>query len=167
MASLPLKGSTRYTRAFTLDLNAALFRSKDAPDSKPDYGLKTTSFDRSASSAGDYPFELSVYLENISAGAYGKMVPVTTIIPVKGLIGGTVKVVRTDAKTECAGSLMMKDVSFAPNALMLPKASDIEVVRRGLVNVAYSGAFDLCDGTNSEPAPKGQACRLHHWRLRG
>jgi hypothetical protein len=140
---------------FEISGNAALFRSKDAPDSKPDYGLKTASFDRSASSAGDYPFELSVYLENISAGAYGRMVPVTTIIPVKGLIGGTVKVVRTGAKTECAGSLMMKDVSFAPNPLMLPKASDIEVVRRGLVNVAYSGVFDLCDGTNSEPAPKG------------
>ena len=27
------------------------------------------------------PFELSIYLENIAAGAYGKMVPVTTIIP--------------------------------------------------------------------------------------
>jgi hypothetical protein len=141
---------------FEISGNAAVFRSLDTPEPKSDYGLKTASFDREASSAaGDYPFEMSVYLEYISAGAYGKMVPVTTIIPVKGLIGGTVKVVRTSAKTECAGSLMMKDVSFAPNPLMLTKASDFDVVQRSLVNVAYSGAFDLCNGTNSEPEPKG------------
>jgi hypothetical protein len=50
---------------------------------------------------------------------------------------------------------MMKDVRFAPNPLMLPKSSDFEVVQRGLVNVAYSGAFDLCNGANPEPASKG------------
>jgi hypothetical protein len=95
------------------------------------------------------PFELSIYLENIAAGAYGKMVPVTTIIPVNGVIAGRTRVISTGAKPECEGSLTLKDVRFAPNSLVLTKATDFEAVRTKVEGFSYSGPFELC-GTNLE-----------------
>jgi|GEM_PF-4169559 len=96
------------------------------------------------SKAASYPFEVSVYLENIAAAAYGQMVPVSTIIPVNGVINGKTTIVYESATPECKGSFAMKDVRFAPNPAVVTRPSDVEVIRRLVSNVVYSGPFEPC-----------------------
>lgn len=84
-------------------------RSADAP--------RRVSFETASETA--FPFEVSIYLENISAGAFGRMVPVGSIIPVKGVIGGRTTIVRAASAPQCQGSFTLTGVTFAPN----PKGS--------------------------------------------
>jgi len=104
---------------------------------------------RRVSSAADaqYPYEMSVYLENIAAGAYGRMVPVTTIVPTNGVIEGKTTIVRTTGAPQCQGGFTMRNVRFAPNPLVLTRPDQAEVVRRGVENLVYTGPFQLCEGT--------------------
>jgi hypothetical protein len=121
----------------------ALFASDTGDGSASDRAQLVSLGGRESAAAG-YSYEVSVYLENIAAGAYGRMVPVTTIVPVNGVIEGTTKIVRTGTAPECSGGFTMKNVRFAPNPLVLTNAADAEVVRQGLANVVYSGPFALC-----------------------
>jgi hypothetical protein len=141
---------------FEISGNVALFPPKSGAPKPPrndDVILATAGRqDSQVSALPGRPFELSIYLENIAAGAYGKMVPVTTIIPVNGVIAGRAKVVSTGVKPECEGNFTLKDVRFAPNALILTKVSDFEAVRTKVEGFSYSGPFELC-GTKLETAP--------------
>jgi hypothetical protein len=92
---------------------------------------------------------MTIFLDNIAAAAYGRMVPVTTIIPVNGSIDGTMKVTRVASDPVCEGAFTMRNVKFAPNPLILPDPADAEVVRTAVARLDYSGPFTLCD---SEPA---------------
>lgn len=100
------------------------------------------------------PYELSVYLENIAAAAYGQMVPVTTILPVNGIISGKTTVVHDGLTQKCTGGFTMKDVRFAPNPLVVTQAADVEVVRRLVANVVYTGPFEIC-GSGLLPGSAG------------
>ncbi|MEQ1912542.1 MAG: hypothetical protein ABMA15_27230 [Vicinamibacterales bacterium] len=92
-----------------------------------------------------YPYEVSVYLENIAAAAYGRMVPVSTIVPINGIIAGTTTIVRTGARPECKGAFKMTAVRFAPNPLVVTEPSDVEIVRQVVADTVYTGPFQLCD----------------------
>ncbi len=122
--------------------SAALFLPEDGTRDSESDGRLVSMTDRSKAAA--YPFEVSVYLENIAAAAYGQMVPVSTIIPVNGVINGRTTIVYESATPECKGSFAMKDVRFAPNPAVVTRPSDVEVIRRLVSNVIYSGPFEPC-----------------------
>lgn len=122
--------------------SAALFQPEGgARESESDERLVSMS---GRSTAAAYPFEISVYLENIAAAAYGQMVPVSTIIPVNGVINGRTTIVYESATPQCKGSFAMTDVRFAPNPAVVTRPSDVEVIRRLVSNVVYSGPFEPC-----------------------
>lgn len=126
--------------------SAALF----APEGSPRDGDSTVarvSLDSKPAQPA-YPFELSVYLENIAAAAYGQMVPISTIVPINGIINGRTTIVRNDADAQCSGGFTMREVRFAPNPLVVTDPRDLEVVRQLVANVVYSGPFELCDPSN-------------------
>lgn len=120
---------------------AALFLPEDGTRDSESDGRLVSMRERSKAL---YPFEASIYLENIAAAAYGQMVPVSTIIPVNGVINGRTTIVYESATPECKGSFAMKDVRFAPNPAVVTRASDVEVIRRLVSNVVYSGPFEPC-----------------------
>jgi hypothetical protein len=99
------------------------------------------------------PFEVTIFLDNIAAAAYGRMVPVTTIVPVNGSIEGTMKIVRVGATPVCEGAFTMRDVRFAPNPMVLPDSEDVELVRTAVTRLSYSGPFTLCDVQPASGAP--------------
>ena len=132
--------------------SAALFppegAPRSAPGAAPDGQLRRVSIN-DTQPATTYPYEMSVYLENIAAAAYGRMVPVTTIVPVNGVIAGTTTIVYTGAEPTCQGSFTMTNVKFVPNPLVLSDPKDLEVVRRAVSATApYSGPYLLCESTN-------------------
>jgi hypothetical protein len=124
--------------------SAALFHPNDeahgGADSGP--GTRTVSFEPAVSSG--LPFEVSVYLENIGAAAYGQMVPVSTIVPVNGLINGRTNVVHNGQAPSCSGGFTMTDVRFAPNPRVVTNPSDADVIKRLVSDLVYTGPFELC-----------------------
>ena len=109
-----------------------------------------------------FPFEVSIYLENISAGAFGRMVPVGSIIPVKGVIAGRTTIVRAASAPQCQGSFTLTGVTFAPNPLVVTQPEDVEMVSRLLGNEAYTGPFEVCRGaTPKDDAPRRPATAIY------
>ncbi len=133
---------------------AALFPPEGGTRSTAGEGIRRVSLGGDEASVS-YPYEISVYLENVAAGAYGRMVPVTTIVPVNGIIAGTTKIVHTGVKPTCSGGFTMTNVRFAPNPLVLTNPDEVEVVRRGVSNLVYTGPFQLCD-SGAVPAAAGR-----------
>ncbi len=137
-----------------LDKPAIPFPLPDpSPDRQPE--MKTISFNTSAVAGGDLPFEISIYLENIAAAAFGRMVPNTTLIPVNGTIGGNVKVIRTAAKARCEGGFTLKNVHLAANPDVLTDPGELNVVQRSIVNVAYNGRYDVCHADETPTSADG------------
>jgi hypothetical protein len=127
---------------------AALFPLEGESRVASDDPLRRVSNDGARASTA-YPYEMSVYLENIAAAAYGRMVPVTTIVPVNGIIAGNTTIVYTGAEPTCQGSFTMTNVKFVPNPLVLNDPDDLEVVRRAVAATPpYSGPYALCDATD-------------------
>lgn len=123
---------------------AALFSPDGASGSTSDEGIRLASSGTSGSAA--YPYEMSVYLENIAAAAYGRMVPVTTIVPINGTIGGNTTIIHTAAEPTCTGGFTMTNVKFAPNPLVLTRPEDVEIVRASVTRTEpYTGPFKLCE----------------------
>lgn len=140
---------------FEITGKAAFFPSKSQPSREPESepDIRKVSFAGKSERKSGYPFEMSVYLENIAAGALGRMVPTKTIVPAEGLIGGTVKVVRVSDEARCEGDFIVKDVRFAPNPLVLTDPSAVEAARKSLANdPPYSGPAGLCS-EESDPDP--------------
>jgi hypothetical protein len=95
--------------------------------------------------APTYPYELSIYLENIQAGAAGRMVPVMSILPVNGTIAGRTTIVNAATKPECQGVFMLTGVKFEPNPLVLTKPELVDMMRKDVERTVYTGPFKLCD----------------------
>jgi hypothetical protein len=133
---------------------AALFPPRGEGGSAGGDQIRRVSTGNAAANA--YPWEMSVYLDNIAAAAYGRMVPVTAIVPVNGVIAGTTTIVYAGAKPECKGSFTMTNVKFAPNPLVLGDPDDMEVVRRAVAGTPnYTGPFMLCESSLASATPAG------------
>lgn len=145
---------------FEIQGKAAFFPSKDSmPDSDGESDMHQVSMKEGGEGGRSYPYEMSVYLENVAAAAAGKMVPVLHIVPVNGSVGGTTKFIRTATDLRCEGGFTLKDVRFAPNPLKVTKPSDVETVKLLAKDVAYTGPFEFCsDGedVNLPAAPAGE-----------
>jgi len=140
---------------FEITGKAAFFppQSESSRQPAPDEDIRKVSFDGKSEEKSGYPFEMSVYLENIAAGALGRMVPTKTIVPAGGLIGGTVKVIRVRDEAKCEGDFIVKDVRFEPNPLVLTDPAAVEAARKSLANDApYSGPAGLCN-EQKDPDP--------------
>lgn len=114
-----------------------------APDITSDKGARAVRASNSEPVGGGH-YEASIYLENIAAAAYGQMVPITTIVPINGTINGKTTVLVRNGELECRGAFTMKEVRFAPNREIVTDPQNAEVVSRLLVNLVYSGPFELC-----------------------
>lgn len=98
------------------------------------------------------PFDMTIALDNIAAAAYGRMVPVTTIVPINGSIDGKTRIVRVTDQPTCEGAFNMRNVKFGPNPLLLTDPNDVAVVRTAVTSLDYTGPFKLCDDATADPS---------------
>jgi hypothetical protein len=141
---------------FEIAGKAAFFPSKSEAATEPESesDIRKVSFGSKSAKKAGLPFEMSVYLENIAAGALGRMVPTKTIVPAEGLIGGTVKIIRVSDDAKCEGDFIVKDVRFAPNPLVITDPVAVEAARKSLLSdPPYSGPAGLCTTPGSNPDP--------------
>ncbi|MEO7190276.1 MAG: hypothetical protein ABI051_04410 [Vicinamibacterales bacterium] len=91
-------------------------------------------------------FSMKLYLENIGVGAYARMVPTTTILPVKGTLRGNIELVRSieTAGVVCRANVAAEDVQFAPNPRMVPVREQFDQIERQLVGYRVTGPYDPC-----------------------
>jgi hypothetical protein len=100
--------------------------------------------------------ETQVHLESIGAAAYARMVPSTTIVPIRGTIQGNISMLRTGTVWECRSNVVMNDVQLAPNPRVLVAKADFAAVQRALQPVVGSGTFDACRPFGGAPGPEGR-----------
>jgi hypothetical protein len=93
-------------------------------------------------------FELRLYLENIGVGAFARMVPTTTIMPVKGTMRGNIEVVRSPGDAViCRSAIAFQDVEFAANPALVPAREQFDRIQQQLIGFRVSGPYDPCIGT--------------------
>jgi hypothetical protein len=139
---------------FEITGNAALFPPGDAVVPEPPAGMLTS--DGNGSDALAFrPFDIAIYLENIAAGALGRMIPINTMVPSEGVLGGTVKLTRVGKQTSCEGDFTARDLRLIPNTQILTDPVYAEDVRLELAKlVPYSGPMGVCDDdAQAAPSP--------------
>lgn len=125
---------------------AALF-STGAAGTLPSSSLvKVSTGGALAAEASGPTFSIKLYLENIGMGAFARMVPTTTIQPVKGTLRGNLELVRAAPATTvaCRANLVAEDVQFAPNPRMIPARDDYNKIQRQLIDYRMTGPYDPC-----------------------
>jgi hypothetical protein len=135
---------------------AALFSTEPAAASSPSNLVKVSTGGALAGQPSGPTFSMKLYLENIGMGAFARMVPTTTIQPVKGTLRGNLELVRAASATAvvCRANLVAEDVQFAPNPRMIPSRDDYNRIQRQLIDYRMTGPYDPCSQTG--PAPAGQ-----------
>ncbi len=131
---------------------AALFSTPAAAASSSSM-VKVSTGSAHAAEASGPSFSMKLYLENIGMGAFARMVPTTTIQPVKGTLRGNLELVRTASAPAmvCRANLVAEDVQFAPNPRMIPARDDYSRVQRQLADYRMTGPYDPCPGTAGIP----------------
>jgi hypothetical protein len=127
--------------------DAAIFRPRKQDSNERQNGGAPLRVGNRAADADGPLFDLTVALANVGAAAYGKMVPVTTIVPTEGSINGTTKVKRRVRALDCEGYFTVSNVKFGPNPAVFTDPASFEIVKRGLATVPSDGQFDICGRT--------------------
>jgi hypothetical protein len=147
-----------------LTADAAFFADEDQRPADQGRLVRTAAEVPAGAASREYdgpPFSLRLYLENIGAGAYARMVPTTRIVPVKGTLRGTLELAssRTDGIT-CRSAFAVDDVQFAPNPKLVPARHQYDAIERELQHTRVSDGYDLCTWSLRPPGRDGRARRV-------
>ena len=77
-------------------------------------------------------------------GAYGRMVSTTSLLPVRGTVGGTLEIKRIGDATSCRSTLVADGVEFAPNPRIVLLRAQYDQLASDLSGYRTSGPFDPC-----------------------
>lgn len=85
-----------------------------------------------------------LYLENIGLASYGRMVATTSLLPIRGTVGGTIEVRDTGGAPTCRSTLTADGVEFAPNSQTVLVRNQYDQLAGDLRGYRTSGAFNPC-----------------------
>jgi hypothetical protein len=96
--------------------------------------------------------EATIYLDNVGAGAFNRLLPLAAISPVAGSMDGEIRLAAYESTFECVADLVLTGVAYAANPDWSAAASRRQQIDDGLRGFTASGPVEAsCSGDFENP----------------